>query len=113
MRADLHRITLVFADHITWISGEYARCHCRVLVSTQHGFCKATALHLCELVDQHIAGGTDLTLEAEPAAQQKCLAESPAVAEFGEVQVNAFDLCQRKLARIVGIGKQNRFLPGF
>jgi len=59
-----------------------------VLVFTQDGGVKTTALHLHQLVNQHVAGGANFAFETETTTQQKCLTEGPAIAEFGEVQVN-------------------------
>ncbi len=57
---------------------------------------KAGALHLHQLVDQHVAGGADVALEAQAAAQQEGLAVGAAVGELREVQVDALDVVQAR-----------------
>ena len=94
MRANVHCIALVGTDVVARISRQHSLCHIQRLVITQHSACKAAALHLCELVNQHIARGYYLALKAQAAAEQKCLAESAAIGEFGEVQLNAFNASQ-------------------
>ncbi len=59
-----------------------------VLVGAQHRAAEAAALHLQQLVNQHIAQRADVARKAAPAKDDG-LAEGAAVAEFGEVQGNA------------------------
>ena len=94
MRANVHCIALVGTDVVAGIGGKHTLRHAKGLVITQHGGGKAAALHLCELVNQHIARGYYLALKAKAAAEQKGLAESAAIGEFGEVQLNAFNASQ-------------------
>jgi hypothetical protein len=72
----------------------------RIDAFTQDGHIKTRALHLHELVDQHIAGGAQLALKAQSAPQQKGLAVSAAIGEFGEIQVDAANTLQVQRARI-------------
>ena len=46
----------------------------QALVRTQHGGIEAAALHLLQLVYQHVAGGTQLAFETESTTQQVGLA---------------------------------------
>ena len=74
------------------------------LVGAQHGAIKTGALHLHQLVHQHVAGGADFTRKTQASAQQECLAESATVGELGKVQINARDTCKRHGARIDVVG---------
>ena len=55
---------------------------------------KTTALHLSQLVNQHIARSNNFTLKFQAATEQKSLAESASISELGEVQLNAFNASQ-------------------
>ena len=94
MRANVYCIALVGTDVVAGIGSKHTLRHAKGLVITQHGGGKAAALHLCKLVNQHIARGHYLTFKAQAAAEQKGLAESSAISEFGEVQLNAFNANQ-------------------
>ena len=76
-----------------------------VEVFTQHGRVKAAALHLHELVNQHIAGGAQLACKAQTAAQQKGLAVGAAIGEGWELQVDAGDAVQVERARVHVVGE--------
>jgi hypothetical protein len=89
--------------------GQLTLCVGQVLVSAQHGGAETAALHLQQLVDQHITSGADFAGEVEPAAQQISLAESATVGEFGEIQLNAANAVQWHIA---GVGIV-RDLKGF
>ena len=65
-----------------------------VLVGTQHSAGKTAALHLAELVHQHVAGGADVALETAAATQHQRLAEGAAIAERGEMQLNGVHAVQ-------------------
>ena len=105
MGLDVHRIALVFADAVAGVGGQHALGNGQVLVGAQHGHVKAAALHLHQLVDQHVAGGADLALEAQAAAQQEGLAEGAAIGEFREIQVDAVHAFERQLLRIGIVGQ--------
>jgi len=75
-----------------------------VLVGAQHGAGKTTALHLAELIDQHIAGGAYLACEPATAAQHQGLAESATIGEFREMQFNGLNVLQRLLQGVCVIG---------
>ena len=72
----------------------------QVLVGTQHGLCEAGALHLQQLVDQHIPSGTDVAPEAQAAAQQEGLTERTAIAELGKVQIHTVNAIQVQLSGV-------------
>jgi hypothetical protein len=97
-----HRIALVKRG----VTVKLALCKVDVLVSAQHRNVKSAALHLHQLVDQHIARSAQFAFEAEPAAQQKGLAVRTAIGELGEVQVDAFNASQIQAA---GIGVIREF----
>ena len=90
----MHRIALIRTHIETGVRRQHTLRHVQWLVITQHGGGKAAALHLCELVNQYIARGHDLTLKVQAATEQKGLAESAAIGELGEVQLNAFNASQ-------------------
>src|SRR3989344_3888854 len=71
----------------------------------QHRAAKARALHLHELVDQHITRGADFASKAT-AAQQKGLAERTAIGEVGEVQIHAFHAFQRQGCGVGIVGQR-------
>ena len=77
----------------------------QVLVFAQHSRIKSTALHLHQLVDEHIARGTNLTCKPQAAAQQKSLAEGAAIGELGEIQVDALNAFKAQRAGIDIVGK--------
>jgi hypothetical protein len=84
-----------------------ALCKVQVLVFAQYRYVKAAALHLNQLVNQHVAGSSQFALKTEAAAQQEGLAESPAIGELGKVQVNAQHAVKGEAAGINIIGKFN------
>jgi len=63
----------------------------RIHALFQYGAREPCAFHLDELVDQDIAGRSQIAFEAESAAQQIRLTVSTPVSEMGEVQFNAPD----------------------
>ncbi len=71
----------------------------------QHGHIKTGALHLHQLVDQHVTCGAQFARKAQTAAQQEGLAVGAAVSEFGELQVNAGHAAQIEGARIGVVGQ--------
>ena len=100
MRFDMNSIALIRTRAITRISSEHAFSDRHVLIGAQHRDVKTAALHLRQLIHQHVAGGADFSAEFKPPAQEKCLAESAAVSEFRKVQVDSVDAGERKSARI-------------
>ena len=109
----MHRVALVEA----FVVAQQALAVRRVLVGAQHGAGKTTALHLQQLVNQHVAVGADVTREAA-TAQHKRLAEGAAIGELGKVQVNARHALkgyvvrvgivgQHEARRLVGMGRRS------
>ena len=76
-----------------------------VLVCAQNSTAKTAALHLAELVNQHVASGADVSGEAATTAQHQGLAEGAAVSEFGEMQFNGLNVLQCLLHRVCVIGQ--------
>ena len=103
MWTNFYRIALIRANVKARISRQNTLRYIQRLVITQHGASEAAALHLRQLVNQHVAGGHDLAFEAQAATEQKRLAESASISEFGEVELNAFNIRQRNVAWIVRI----------
>ena len=68
MRAGLYGIALVFTHVIAWVRAEYALSHAWVLVGAKHGAGEAAALHLRQLVYEHIACRSDFALKTQAAA---------------------------------------------
>ena len=99
----MYCIALICTRIEAGVRRQHAICYIQRLVIAQHRCGEAAALHLRQLVNQHVAHSHNLAFKAEPAAEQKRLAESSAVGEFGEVQLNAFNADQRHLAWIVRI----------
>ena len=60
----------------------------------QHGAAEAAALHVYQLVDEHVARGADVARKAVAAAQQHRLGVGAPVGEFGEVQLHPFHAFQ-------------------
>ena len=110
MWADVYRIALVGANVVARVGCKYALGHIQWLVVTQHGAGKAAALHLCELVNQHIARGHNLAFKTQTAAEQKRLAKSSAIGEPGKVQLDGVNVSERNIAWIVRIGDFYAFL---
>src|SRR2546427_350220 len=79
----------------------------------QHGHVEAAALHLHQLVDQHVAGGADFALEAQALAQQAGLAEGAAIGELGKVEVDALHAGQIQREGIGVIGRGDDGLLAF
>ena len=75
-----------------------------VLVGAQHRHIKTGALHLHQLVNQHVAGRAELAGKTQPAAQQERLAVGAAVGELGEVQVDAVYAGKLQRAGVFGVG---------
>ena len=100
MRFDMNSIALIRTRAITRISSEHAFSDRHVLIGAQHRDVKTAALHLRQLIHQHVASGADFTFEFETPPQQKRLAEGAAVSEFRKVQVDSVDAGERKSARI-------------
>jgi len=94
MWADMNRIALIRTHVETWIRSQHTLGHIQWLVVSQHGGGKAAALHLGELVDQHVTRGHDLAFKFQAPAEEKRLAESATVGEFWEVKFNAFNASQ-------------------
>ena len=67
----------------------------RVDAGCEHGAGEAAAVHVHQLVDQHIARGADVACKAVAPAQQQGLAVSAAVGEFGELQFHALHAFER------------------
>ena len=106
----MNRIALVRTHIKAGVLCQHTLRNSQRLVVTQYCSSKAAALHLRELVNQHIASSHNLAFEPEPPAEQKCLAEGAAVSEFGEVQLDAFNPSQVHVARIVRISNFDAFL---
>ncbi len=104
----MHCVALICTHIKTRVGGQHALGNVQRLVSTQYGTGETAALHLRQLVYQHIARGPDLAFEAEAAAQQKRLAESATIGELREMQVNAGDARKRLLARVRIIGERDK-----
>jgi hypothetical protein len=77
----------------------------QVLVFAQYSRIKSTALHLHQLVDEHIASGANFACKPQAAAQQKSLAEGAAIGELGEIQVDALNAFKAQRAGIDIVGK--------
>ena len=90
----MHRVALIGTDIKAGVSRQHTLGDIERLVIAQYGSGKAAALHLCELVNQHVTRGHNIAFEAQAAADQKRLAESAAIGEFGKVQLNAFNFRQ-------------------
>ena len=88
MWVGMHSIALIRANVIAGIGGQHTLRNIQRLVITQHGAGKATALHLGELVYQHIACSHNLAFKTQTAAEQKRLAKSTAIGEFWKVQLD-------------------------
>jgi hypothetical protein len=73
----------------------------------QHGHVKTGALHLHQLVDQHVARGAQFARKAQAAAQQKGLAVGAAIGEFGELQIDAGHAAQVERARVGVVGQRD------
>ena len=86
------------------VVGQQSLAVCGILVGTQHGAGKTAALHLQQLVDQHIAVGPDVALEAT-SAQHERLTERSAIGEFGKVQINALHTIESHAVRIGIVGQ--------
>lgn len=82
----VHRIALVEGV----VLRQQLLCVLDALVGAQHGLRETTALHLRQLVDQHVANGADFAGEAQAAAQQEGLAEGAAVGEGGKLQLQVW-----------------------
>jgi hypothetical protein len=78
------------------------------LVGAQHRLGEAAALHLLQLVDQHIAGGPDLAIEAQPAPEQEGLAEGTAVGKTREVQFDHADTLQAAVRGSASLARRMR-----
>ena len=63
MRCGVHRVALVEGREL----GQQRLAVRQILVGAQHGLGEAAALHLHQLVDQHIAGGADDAGKAQAA----------------------------------------------
>jgi hypothetical protein len=68
--------------------GQQLAAFVQVLVGTQNRAAETAALHLTQLVNQHIAHGTNIALKAATASQHQGLAESATIGEFGKLQHN-------------------------
>ena len=100
----MNSIALIRTHIEAGVGSQHTLRHLKRLVIPQHGGGKTAALHLRQLVNQHIASSHNLALEAQTATQQKRLTESTAVGEFGEVEFNAFNAKQRNIAWVICIG---------
>jgi hypothetical protein len=87
----LHSVALVAAHAKSGVVGQHAFGQRQRLVGAHHGHVKAAALHLSQLIYQHVTGCANLALEFASSAQQKSLAVGAAVGELGEMQINAFN----------------------
>src|SRR5260370_23826522 len=83
----IHHVTLVERRELLELTLGVSWIH----AFFQYGAGEPGALHLDELVDQHIAGRSQIAFEAESSAQQIRLAVSTAVREKREMQLNALD----------------------
>jgi hypothetical protein len=109
MGLNLHGIALVKAVKLA----QQLRSVLCILSFGQDRFGETGALHLQQLVDQHIARGANVARKSQAAAQQKGLAEGASVGELGEVQHHAGDVAQIVLARIGIVGKVQGVCIGF
>ena len=100
----MNSIALIRTHIEAGVGSQHTLRHLKRLIIAQQGGGKTAALHLRQLVNQHIASSHDLTFEAQTATQQKRLTESTAVGEFGEVKFNAVNANQRNIAWVICIG---------
>ena len=70
-----------------------------ILVVAQYHACKTAALHLYQLVDQHITVGADISFITS-ATQDKRLAECSAIGELRKVQVDTLHIVESYRMRV-------------
>ena len=70
-----------------------------ILVIAKHHASKTAALHLYQLVYQHITVRANITFITS-TAQDKCLAECTAIGEFGKVQVDVLHIVKGYSVRV-------------
>ena len=78
---------------------------CQVHSFLEHGHVESAALHVHQLVDQHVTRGANLARKFQTLAQQPRLAVSAPVGEFGELQVDACDTAQVDGKRVGIVGE--------
>jgi len=100
MGTDMHRIALIRTHVKPGVLGQYTVGDTKGLVGAQYGSRKPAALHLRQLVNQHVARSNDFALEPQAAAEQKRLAERAAIGEFWEGQRDGFNAGQASVTWI-------------
>jgi hypothetical protein len=75
-----------------------------ILICPKQGAAKPAALHLHQLVNEHIALGANIPLKP-PTPKNKCLAKSASVGELGKVKVNAGYAFKRQGLSVTIIGQ--------
>ena len=68
MWAHMHSIALIRAQIETGVVGQHAFCHAKCLVITQYRGGEAAALHLSQLVNQHVASGHNFAFKPQATA---------------------------------------------
>ena len=107
MRLHVKRIALVKGFKAL----EGVGCDLQVLILTKHRAGKSRSLHLQDLVNEHVAKGSDVGFEALASSEHDRLGVSAAIGEFGEMELDALNAFKADGAQIRIVAQVKCFDP--